>query len=914
MHKQFRMVVIGFCLGIGMLLWVGFTVVSQNFNGSQFSVVGTTISVAHLSGALVDSGTLPGARLPAFSGVVTTSAGSTVTAFGSFSSATLAAGLSDESGTGPALFATGNGGGLTALNGLSISNWPASSLLGNPTGASASTIPITLDSTLSFVGGQLHVIAGGGAATNAIANVSSNNVAFANAVTNLDVWNGANILIGPLTNRAGHVDIPFALNNNLTNIASITGSNGAIAQFGGTAPGVMLGVSNQLVSSGANLTIDTNATLITPGSIYSASITAYASSTGLTNNTGLTPSSPWPMPYALTRVGGGVLNIMPGTNTGAYWDVTATNSGLVIQPYGYPQTKWYSIFVCTNLAASSIFVEPNVSNVVVQGMNIYGNTNQDAIKGVGAINLTVRDCWLHEIGGNGVLATETSGLLVERCAINNAGVNNALVNHLHGLYVSGTNGIIRNNVFYDNTNGWAIQIYGNTSPSNNVNWQVYNNLAYTNSRGIYVATQNGFTNYLWNNTVANQINQAIEADSSGTGTTCITNCVAIRGSGAAIEGLGGVLLEDYNIVGLATNSPGTHDIVSTVPGFVNFAAGLYWPTPAYVGIGKAYNGAILPVDFFGNGQITNSEIGFVSYFPNWKSFDKRTLYQSSWPDYWLVRAGAGITTISASTGVSIVQTINPDGSTNYAMSTTGAPPTGTASGRLAGTYPGPTFATYASSQLASDITDENGTGKVLFDAGDGGQLTHLNFNVLTGGVHTVTMDGSFLWPGDTLAPTWTTNTPSASSIAIQTAGPTIKAWSISQTASNRWLFQIAAPENWDFQAVTLSIGVTSGTNSVPANAQTNVWAAGLAVNGTAIPTMTAVTNKLPSVTSGICSTNFDIAGLTVSGTVTPGCYIIGQIESRAGNTPWSSTNLELLTYCTLRYTGTNAQNSSITRP
>lgn len=503
MNKQFRMVVIGFCLGIGMLIWVGFTVVSQNFNGTQFIVTGTTISMAHLSASLVDSGKLK------------------------------------------------------------------------------------LFNDLNFNG-----------------------------------FGG-------------------------TNIAHLDGTNGAVQQFGGNPPGTMWSLSNSLVSAGATVAIDTSGTLITPGSLYSASITAYASSTGQTNNTGLTPSSPWPMPYALTRVGGGVLNIMPGTNTGAYWDVTATNSGLVIQPYGYPQTKWNSIFVCTNLAASSIFVEPNVSNVLVRGMNIYGNTNQDAIKGVGAINLTVQDCWLHDIGGNGVLATETSGFLIERCAINNAGLNNALANHLHGLYVSGTNGTIRNCVFYDNTNGWGIQIYGNTSPSNNVGWQVYNNLIYTNSRGAYCATQNGFTNYFWNNTIANNINQAFEADSSGTGTTCFTNGVAIRGSGAAIEGLGGVLIEDYNIVGLATNSPGTHDIVSTAPGFVNSAAGLYWPTPAYVGIGKAYNGATLPVDFFGNGQITNSEIGFVSYFPNWKSFDKRKLYQSTWPDYWLVRSDSG--TASAQT-------------------------------------------------------------------------------------------------------------------------------------------------------------------------------------------------------------------------------------------------------------------------
>ncbi|MBU6231591.1 hypothetical protein KGP36_02890 [Patescibacteria group bacterium] len=82
--------------------------------------------------------------------------------FGTFSSATLATALTDENGGGPALFSTGDGGGLTKLNLASITNEPANTLVGNPTGASAAAQAFGWDATLSIVGGKLSVVGGGG--------------------------------------------------------------------------------------------------------------------------------------------------------------------------------------------------------------------------------------------------------------------------------------------------------------------------------------------------------------------------------------------------------------------------------------------------------------------------------------------------------------------------------------------------------------------------------------------------------------------------------------------------------------------------------------------------------------------------------------------------------------------------------
>lgn len=60
------MVLIGFCLGMVGLIATGFMVVSQNLNVTQFIVTGgNTVSIAHLSASLVDSGTLADAQLTA---------------------------------------------------------------------------------------------------------------------------------------------------------------------------------------------------------------------------------------------------------------------------------------------------------------------------------------------------------------------------------------------------------------------------------------------------------------------------------------------------------------------------------------------------------------------------------------------------------------------------------------------------------------------------------------------------------------------------------------------------------------------------------------------------------------------------------------------------------------------------------
>jgi hypothetical protein len=72
---------------------------------SGTGIVATAFS-GNLNASQLASGTVPAARLPALTGAITTSAGSAATSLGSFSSANLLGALTDETGSGPAVFAT----------------------------------------------------------------------------------------------------------------------------------------------------------------------------------------------------------------------------------------------------------------------------------------------------------------------------------------------------------------------------------------------------------------------------------------------------------------------------------------------------------------------------------------------------------------------------------------------------------------------------------------------------------------------------------------------------------------------------------------------------------------------------------------------------------------------------------------
>lgn len=297
-----------------------------------------------------------------------------------------------------------------------------------------------------------------------------------------------------------------------------------------------------------------------------------------------------------------------------------------------------------------------------------------------------------------------------------------------------------------------------------------------------------------------------------------------------------------------------------------------------------------------SGVVTTSAGSTVTSFGSFSSATLKaamTDYNGNW---WTNILGTALTGASPTNAIGVIQTNGVQLATGQGTLNINAGANVTVTGSSAGSV---ATVTIAAAGAASS---------------NGGALTNLNYGTLTGGVMVATFDGSYLWPGDTLPATWTTNTPSLSSIAIQSAGPSIKAWSISQSATNQWLLQWRIPEEWDGQPVTPVITVISGTNSVPANALTNTWGCSAALVGTALGTAQLLTNKLPAVTGGLSKTNWDFPPVTIAGSPLPGDYVQFQFQSRAGVTPWSTTNLELLAAVAIRYTATNAQNNAIQRP
>lgn len=102
---------------------------SGDVNATSFTGPGSAIT--SLNASQLTSGTVPAARLPALTGAVTTSAGSAATSLGSFTSANLSTALTDETGTGAAVFGTAPTISSPNISGATITS---SSLGGTHTG------------------------------------------------------------------------------------------------------------------------------------------------------------------------------------------------------------------------------------------------------------------------------------------------------------------------------------------------------------------------------------------------------------------------------------------------------------------------------------------------------------------------------------------------------------------------------------------------------------------------------------------------------------------------------------------------------------------------------------------------------------------------------------------------------------
>jgi hypothetical protein len=432
----------------------------------------------------------------------------------------------------------------------------------------------------------------------------------------------------------GNVPLSYQWTFNGSNVGSsssaYTRANCQLTDNGGRVQVAVSNSSGSVESSTATLTVNPTGT------------TYYVATSGSSSNTGLSTNSPWPLTYAVTKLGPGVtLTLMPGAYSGPIiiYNVNGTaQNPMTIRS----QVKWKAVIANSTNHGIALGFTPFVNYLVMDGLCV-SNSARDGI-GLAGQNCTVRNCWVtgsHHLGIN-VSNPNCSNNIIENNLIelSGGGVWDGVVGHRwHGIYISGPNNIIRNNVVRHNA-GYGIHLYTGYSMTWQNNNLIYNNLTYghTNFYGVTIwgAVDGGAlpgTNCLFGNTI-------LDGVSLSYGAVCITNNIILPSvifPSSAItysEIHPPTVYADYNLSTYAITPTGAHDVVVSTVGFVNPGNGLCWLTANSSARGAANRNVVPPVDFFGNSQSSVTDIGAFQYKATLAG-DIRVLDPSpANPDYW----------------------------------------------------------------------------------------------------------------------------------------------------------------------------------------------------------------------------------------------------------------------------------------
>ena len=348
----------------------------------------------------------------------------------------------------------------------------------------------------------------------------------------------------------------------------------------------------------------------------------FVSPSGDETNAG-TVLSPWPSTgTALSRISAGdIVTLLPGTYTEP---VIIETSGTAASPTVLrSQRKWSAIV--KGSPSHGIYTADGVTNVIIDGLQI-ANSGIDGVK-VGSY-ITVRNCWVHHSIHQGISAHNTCQTILEYNLVEHNGTDPTFD---HGIYVNGTNDLIRGNVIRWNQH-YGCQIYYDP-PASSANCQFYNNLVYSNPNALTVWSPAGQTNYVFNNTLLAD-NYVLIADY---GILCVTNNILLGANRRRLLSAEdqALIKPDYNLVSADTKPRGNHDVVAAVPSFLNPGAGLFWLRGDSPARGAAAPGIVPPVDFFGRKQSRAYDVGAFQFHARF-IFDNRSLDPSpANPDYWV---------------------------------------------------------------------------------------------------------------------------------------------------------------------------------------------------------------------------------------------------------------------------------------
>jgi hypothetical protein len=371
-----------------------------------------------------------------------------------------------------------------------------------------------------------------------------------------------------------------------------------------------------------------------------AGLTYYVSTNGSSGNTGLSTNSPWTLPYALAKAGvSNTIIVLPGVYSGGPWKLVSSWQTIK------SQTKWGAWLVDSPLEGIEVAATDwSVNGVTIDGL-VISNAMVDAILFFSGSNHTVRNCWVQHTGllstdpscdHSGIYFDASLNFLLEDNLIEHNGI---IQYEDHGIYASGTNCVIRNNVIRYNK-AFGIQIYSCLGIGSD-HCSVYNNLVYSNSVGgallgisemVLYPERTLTTNWVYGNTFVTTNTYAIQVAGSG----WFANNIIIS-SGPGFYNYGTVYA-DYNLAPTALTFAGPHDVVTSYFGFVNPPNGLYWLEGDSPARGKAFTEAYGPVDFFGDAQSSVADIGAFQYSAT-LTRDPRVLDPPpASPDYWLQTA------------------------------------------------------------------------------------------------------------------------------------------------------------------------------------------------------------------------------------------------------------------------------------
>lgn len=225
----------------------------------------------------------------------------------------------------------------------------------------------------------------------------------------------------------------------------------------------------------------------------------YVAPDGSPNNDG-SRDRPWPsVEFALTEVGGGrVIVLRPGVYAGPL-RIRREHAGTPSQhTVILSEQKWAAIV--TQSPSHGVFTDGGTDWILLDGLQVKESA-MDGVKVNGA-HAIVRNCWIHDNYTNGLAIFSTNHATVDSNLIENNGFIGTDRGHGHGIYATGSNITIVNNVFrYQKSHG--IHLYSE-GLGGVTDCFVANNLCYMNSsRGIIVDSPAGTPSLIPNRIVNN---------------------------------------------------------------------------------------------------------------------------------------------------------------------------------------------------------------------------------------------------------------------------------------------------------------------------------------------------------------------------------------------------------------------------